>query len=97
MEFPDKYHFTDMDGQPIEDSPEPVPCPFCGSEADQLVLERWSAQDDPDALSTSNVSSADETTRRQPRSSMLQKRGTAAKDERPMPGLGRRLEVTAPR
>jgi len=30
-------HFTDMDGQPIEDSLEPLPCRFCGSGADQLV------------------------------------------------------------
>jgi Lar family restriction alleviation protein len=49
MSAPDKYHFTDMDGQSIEDSPEPSPCPFCGSEADQLVVERWSDEDDPDA------------------------------------------------
>jgi hypothetical protein len=41
-------HFSDMDGQPIEDSPEPQPCPFCASGADQLVVERWSAEDDPD-------------------------------------------------
>ena len=27
---------------------EPQPCPFCGSGADQLVVERWSDEDDPD-------------------------------------------------
>ena len=42
-------HFTDMDGNAIEDSPEPLACPFCGSGADQLVVERWSEEDDPDA------------------------------------------------
>lgn len=41
--------FTDMDGKPIDDAPEPLPCPFCGLGADQLVVERWSAADDPDA------------------------------------------------
>ncbi len=45
----DADHFTDMDGQPIEDSPEPRSCPFCASGADQLVVERWSDEDDPDA------------------------------------------------
>jgi len=45
----DPAHFTDMDGNPIEDVGEPLACPFCGSGADQLVVERWSAQDDPDA------------------------------------------------
>lgn len=42
-------HFTDMDGNAIEDSPEPLPCPFCGSGDDQLIVERWSEEDDPDA------------------------------------------------
>jgi hypothetical protein len=37
-----------MDGNAIDDSPEPLPCPFCGSGADQLAVERWSAEDDPD-------------------------------------------------
>jgi Zn ribbon nucleic-acid-binding protein len=37
-----------MDGKAIEDAGEPRPCPFCGSGADQLVVERWSAEDDPD-------------------------------------------------
>ena len=41
----DADHFTGMDGNAIEDSPEPLPCPFCGSGADQLVVERWSAED----------------------------------------------------
>jgi Lar family restriction alleviation protein len=45
----DRDHFTDMDGQPMLDAPEPRPCPFCGSGADQLVVERWSGEDDPDA------------------------------------------------
>ena len=45
----DKDHFTNMDGQPIEDSPEPLPCPFCGNGAANLVVERWSGEDDPDA------------------------------------------------
>ena len=44
----DKGQFTDMDGKAIEDAGEPQPCPFCGSGADQLVVERWSAEDDPD-------------------------------------------------
>ena len=44
----DLDHFTDMDGQPITDAPEPMSCPFCASRADQLVVERWSAEDDPD-------------------------------------------------
>jgi hypothetical protein len=34
---------------PLEDGPEPPSCRFCGSRADQLVIERWSAQDDPHA------------------------------------------------
>jgi hypothetical protein len=38
-----------MNGNAIEDSPEPHACPFCGSGADQLVIERWSEEDDPDA------------------------------------------------
>ena len=38
----DEEHFTDMDGKPLEDGPEPLPC-------DQLVIERWSEADDPDA------------------------------------------------
>ena len=41
-------HFTDMDGNPLEDAGEPLPCPFCGSGAEQLVVERWSEEDDPD-------------------------------------------------
>jgi len=45
----DSERFTDMDGNAIEDAPEPLPCPFCGGGADQLVVERWSAEDDPDA------------------------------------------------
>jgi len=40
--------FTDMDGNSIEDAPEPLSCPFCGSGAEQLVVERWSDEDDPD-------------------------------------------------
>jgi Lar family restriction alleviation protein len=43
------YQFTDMDGNPVEDAPEPLPCPFCGSGGEQLVVERWSSEDDPDA------------------------------------------------
>jgi Lar family restriction alleviation protein len=42
-------HFTDMDGNEMEDVGEPQTCPFCGSGADQLVVERWSEEDDPDA------------------------------------------------
>jgi hypothetical protein len=45
----DPDHFTDMDGNAIEDAPEPLPCPCSGSRADQLVVERWSGEDDPDA------------------------------------------------
>ena len=45
----EREQFTDMDGKAIEDAPEPLPCPFCGSQADQLVGERWSEEDDPDA------------------------------------------------
>jgi Lar family restriction alleviation protein len=41
--------FTDMDGNPVEDAPEPLPCPFCGSGGEQLVVERWSDEGDPDA------------------------------------------------
>jgi Lar family restriction alleviation protein len=41
--------FTDMDGKVIEGAGEPLTCPFCGSGADQLSVERWSAEDDPDA------------------------------------------------
>lgn len=41
--------FTDMDGKPVEGAPDPLPCPFCGTGADQLVVERWSEEDDPDA------------------------------------------------
>jgi Lar family restriction alleviation protein len=44
----DPDHFTDMDGNELEDAGEPLACPFCGSGADQLVIERWSAEDDPD-------------------------------------------------
>lgn len=42
-------HFTDMNGNEVEAAGEPQPCPFCGSGADQLIVERWSAEDDPDA------------------------------------------------
>ena len=45
----DASPFTDMDGNPVADAPEPLPCPFCGSGAEQLIVERWSAEDDPDA------------------------------------------------
>ncbi len=45
----DADHFTDMDGNEIEDAGEPSQCPFCGSGADQLLVERWSSEDDPDA------------------------------------------------
>ena len=48
MNTNDAAHFTDMDGQPIEDSPAPEPCPFCGSGADRLVVERWTEEGDPD-------------------------------------------------
>jgi Zn ribbon nucleic-acid-binding protein len=41
--------FTDMDGNVIAGAPEPVPCPFCASGADQLVVERWGDENDPDA------------------------------------------------
>jgi hypothetical protein len=41
--------FTDMDGQVIEGAGEPLTCPFCRSGAGQLTVERWSAEDDPDA------------------------------------------------
>ncbi len=44
----DIRQFTDMDGQPLSDAPEPLICPFCGSGAAQLVVERWSGADDPD-------------------------------------------------
>jgi len=40
---------TDMDGNVIEEAGEPLSCPFCGSGAEQLTVERWSAEDDPDA------------------------------------------------
>ena len=40
--------FTDMDGNAIADAGEPERCPFCGGGADQLVVERWSDEDDPD-------------------------------------------------
>ncbi len=49
MSPPDPDHLTDMDGNAIEDSPKPLACPFCGSSADQLVIERWSEENDPDA------------------------------------------------
>jgi Restriction alleviation protein Lar len=45
----DKDYFTHMEGQPIEDWPEPLACPFCGSGAENLVVERWSEEDDPEA------------------------------------------------
>ena len=48
MSSPDSDQFTDMDGNPLEDVGEPRPCPFCGSGPDQLVVERWTAEDDPD-------------------------------------------------
>jgi hypothetical protein len=41
--------FTDMDGKEVEEAGEPRSCPFCDSGADQLVVERWSSEDDPDA------------------------------------------------
>ena len=44
----DPGQFTDMDGNAVEGAPEPALCPFCGSGADQLIVERWSEQDDPD-------------------------------------------------
>jgi hypothetical protein len=45
----DADHLTDMDGNPIEDSGGPMPCPFCGRGAAPLVVERCSREDDPDA------------------------------------------------
>ena len=45
----DADHFTDMDGNPLEDAGDPKPCPFCGGRSDQLVVERWSDEGDPDA------------------------------------------------
>jgi hypothetical protein len=41
----DPDHFTDMDGNPTEDVASL--CPVCGSGADQLVVERGSAEHDP--------------------------------------------------
>jgi hypothetical protein len=38
-----------MDGNAVGEAGEPVPCPFCASDADQLTVERWCAEDDPDA------------------------------------------------
>jgi Lar family restriction alleviation protein len=48
MSPPDPDHFTDMDGDPLDEAGEPLPCPFCGSRADQLVVERWTTEDDPE-------------------------------------------------
>jgi hypothetical protein len=42
-------HFTGMDGNAIEDSPEPLPCPFCSSGGDQPIVERWSEEDGREA------------------------------------------------
>ena len=36
----DSEHFTDMDGNPLEDAPEPLPCAFCGSRMPQVRVER---------------------------------------------------------
>ena len=44
----DPDYFSDVDGNAIEDAGEPLPCTFCGSGAEQLVVERWSAEDDPE-------------------------------------------------
>jgi hypothetical protein len=44
----DNEHFTDRDGEAIADSPEPQPCPCCGSGADQLGVERSTAEGDPE-------------------------------------------------
>jgi hypothetical protein len=75
----DADHFTDMDGDAIEDSPEPLPCPFCGSGGDQLVVERWSEEDDPDA-SYHVVSSAAPTGLRVRHSSRPHRVGTDDRD-----------------
>jgi hypothetical protein len=48
MSSADPDHFTDMDGNALEDSGAPVSCPFCGSGADPLRVERWTTEDDPD-------------------------------------------------
>jgi hypothetical protein len=48
MSSGDPEQFTDEDGNPVEGASEPLPCPFCASGADQLVVERWSDADDPD-------------------------------------------------
>jgi Lar family restriction alleviation protein len=45
----DADHFTDINGNALEDTGGPRLCPFCGGGADQLVIERWSDEDDPDA------------------------------------------------
>ena len=77
----DKDHFTDMDGQPVEDSLESLPCPFCGSGAENLVVERWSDEDDPRRPTTSNVSSAAVTVPRLRPSSRPRRGRTAAAAE----------------
>ena len=40
--------FTDEDDKIVAGAPAPLSCPFCGSGADQLVVERWSEEGDPD-------------------------------------------------
>lgn len=45
----DPAPFTDMDGNPVEGAPQPATCPFCASSAEQLVVERWGDEGDPDA------------------------------------------------
>ena len=40
----DADHFTDMDGNEHRGRRRAEPCPFCGSGADQLVVERWSRE-----------------------------------------------------
>jgi hypothetical protein len=41
--------FTEMDGNAIAGAPEPLACPFCASGAEQLLVERWGDEEDPDA------------------------------------------------
>jgi restriction alleviation protein Lar len=41
--------FTDTDGEVVAGAPAPLQCPFCAGGAEQLVVERWSEEDDPDA------------------------------------------------
>jgi hypothetical protein len=71
--------FTDMDGEAIEEADEPLSCPFCDGGADRLIVERWSAEDDPDASYHVECLNAAATALRRRRHSRRRRNGTGGR------------------